>query len=344
MSHRDTTPRATGGTSIDRRRLLTFGAGGAVAVSLGATGRAAPPDDPFDRELHRLRHVDPAVLTWDEVDRIGVDLTRPRGIASGADGRVWVAGDRALVLLDRGRLRARLLLQTTPSCVAESPDGTEVVVGHEDHLEVRGTDLALRSAWAVPGDGTQITGVAVGADVVWAADAGTKAVHRWDRGGRPLGRLGGPTPQGPHFVIPSPFFDLGMDPAGSLWVANPGRHRIERYTADGELATVVGTSGADIGAFCGCCNPTHLAVLPDGRLVTSEKGLPRVKVLRPSGELDSVIAAGERLAAGVVGLDLAVDALGRVLVLDPGERAVRVFAPKRTVAGRAAEGPDARRT
>jgi len=113
-----------------------------------------------------------------------------------------------------------------------------------------------------------------------------------------------------------------------LWVTNPGRHRVEAYAFDGSPRESFGESGAAIEEFCGCCNPTHLALLPDGRLVTSEKGLPRVKVMRPSGELDCVVAGGERLAAGVVGLDLATDAAGRVLVLDPKQRAVRVFAAR----------------
>jgi len=29
-----------------------------------------------------------------------------------------------------------------------------------------------------------------------------------------------------------------------------------------------------IADFFGCCNPAHLALLPDGRFVTSGKGIP----------------------------------------------------------------------
>ena len=59
---------------------------------------------------------------------------------------------------------------------------------------------------------------------------------------------------------------------------NPGRHKIEAYTFDGELETSWGTPATTIGGFSGCCNPTHIAMLPDGSFVTSEKGLARVKV------------------------------------------------------------------
>jgi hypothetical protein len=81
----------------------------------------------------------------------------------------------------------------------------------------------------------------------------------------------------------------------------------------------------DIEGFCGCCNPTHFAFLPDGSFVTSEKGIPRVKVYDRLGRLAAVVAGPDRFREGVQGLDLAVDQTERILVLDPARRAVRVF-------------------
>jgi hypothetical protein len=83
-----------------------------------------------------------------------------------------------------------------------------------------------------------------------------------------------------------------------------------------------------VEGFCGCCNPTHMAILPDGSFVTSEKGLPRVKIHAQSGELKAVVAAPDSFAEHTVGLDLAVDSAGRILVLDPVARAVRIFSEK----------------
>jgi len=79
--------------------------------------------------------------------------------------------------------------------------------------------------------------------------------------------------------------------------------------------------------FAGCCNPSHFALLPGGGFVTSEKGLPRVKEYSPDGTLRTVVAGSEGFAPGSVGLDLATDPGGRVYVLDPVARAVRVFVP-----------------
>ena len=81
----------------------------------------------------------------------------------------------------------------------------------------------------------------------------------------------------------------------------------------------------EIEGFCGCCNPSHFAILEDGSFVTSEKGIPRVKIYDRLGRLASVVAGSDRFDEGTVGLDLALDSAQRILVLDPARRAVRIF-------------------
>lgn len=81
----------------------------------------------------------------------------------------------------------------------------------------------------------------------------------------------------------------------------------------------------EIEGFCGCCNPSHFAIREDGSFVTSEKGIPRIKVYDRLGRLASVVAGPDSFDEGTVGLDLALDSAQRVLVLDPARRAVRIF-------------------
>ena len=104
-----------------------------------------------------------------------------------------------------------------------------------------------------------------------------------------------------------------------------------------------------IDAFCGCCNPIGLAVLPDGRCVTAEKGLPRVKVFAADGRLESVVAPPASFAPVASeeregdlgettsdGLDVALDGEGRVWVLDLVGGTVQGFRPKPAKEGKAA--------
>jgi hypothetical protein len=81
----------------------------------------------------------------------------------------------------------------------------------------------------------------------------------------------------------------------------------------------------EIEGFCGCCNPSHFAIREDGSFVTSEKGIPRIKVYDRLGRLAAVVAGPDNFDEGTVGLDLALDSAQRILVLDPARRAVRIF-------------------
>jgi len=126
-------------------------------------------------------------------------------------------------------------------------------------------------------------------------------------------------------VIPSPYFDVAVDPDGFLWAANTGRHSLENYTREGKLRSSWGEFSMEIEGFCGCCNPSHFAILEDGSFVTSEKGIPRVKIYDRLGRLSSVVAGPDRFDIGTVGLDLALDSAQRILVLDPARRKVRTF-------------------
>jgi hypothetical protein len=129
---------------------------------------------------------------------------------------------------------------------------------------------------------------------------------------------------------------IGSD--GLLRATNPGRHRVELYTPDGDLELAWGQPGAAIENFCGCCNPTDIALLPNGRTVTFEKGIPRVKVYSDTGDFECVVAGPESFAENAKvcgpndctlgGMDGAVDAEGRVLILDFVTGTVRVMQRK----------------
>jgi hypothetical protein len=121
-------------------------------------------------------------------------------------------------------------------------------------------------------------------------------------------------------------------------VNNPGRHRMERYSVDGDYSGAWGVTSMGIEGFCGCCNPIGFALLPDGKYVTCEKGLPRVKVYNAHGEFESVVAGVETFAANAKacgpsdctagGLDVAADAQGRIYILDLVTGDIRVMKRK----------------
>jgi hypothetical protein len=142
-------------------------------------------------------------------------------------------------------------------------------------------------------------------------------------------------------VLPSPYLDVEIGRDRQVWVNNPGRHRVEVYSPEGELCRVWGKASMALPGFCGCCNPVNLALTPEGQCVTFEKGLPRVKVYAADGELATVVAGPELFedsarAAAITdadesaygGLDGVVDSKGRVYVLDLMGQRIRVFRRK----------------
>jgi hypothetical protein len=178
---------------------------------------------------------------------------------------------------------------------------------------------------------------------VFAADSGGRILLRYDRSGKLQGRIGERDKERdvPGFMLPSPFLDVERHRDGLLRVNNPGRHRVELYTVHGDFELAWGKPSAAIEGFCGCCNPINLALLPDGRCVTCEKGLPRVKVYSAHGEFESVVAGPEsfvenaRVGAGEgpgpggkAGLDAVADAQGRIYILDLVTADIRVMVRK----------------
>jgi hypothetical protein len=332
--------------------LVLLLAGGAAVFALlrsdpwGDRGNAMPAGLSLDLEAHF--HVKPALLRFMKAGEIAVPMQHVRGIAVGPQDRICVAGDQAVHIFARdGSPERVLVVKGQPRCVAVggahhfAPG--RIYVGTGRQIELFAPDGTPAGIWSRGLTGkTLLTSLATAEHGLFAADAGMRVVIRYDEQGEVVGQIGrrDPSRQMPGFIIPSPYFDVVVGLDGEVEVVNPGARRIERYTPDGELDGFWGTAGAAIDAFFGCCNPAHLALLPDGRFVTSEKGIPRVKIYSGQGDFQSVVAGPEQLGVSPTALGdprlggdervfaIATDTAGRVLVLDPRTRQVRIFVPK----------------
>jgi hypothetical protein len=291
----------------------------------------------FTYDLSELVKVDPNLIGYRESAAIDTGMREPRGIAVGGEGLIVVAGDKAVRLFtDDGKPTGEFETPEAPQAVAATTENG-IYLAMKDHVEMYIPDGKRQDVWEKAGPNALFTSIALGATGIFVADAGNRMVLRYlgNRAEGPFrsqiaGRIGEKDDARgiPGFVVPSPYFDVAVGPQDTLWVANPGRRRVERYTFDGNLVSSWGKASPKIEGFCGCCNPTHIAALPDGGLVTSEKGLARVKTYTAGGELVSVVAPPAAFAEGTVGLDVAADSRGRILVLDPVARKVRVFVRK----------------
>jgi sugar lactone lactonase YvrE len=296
-----------------------------------ADDAGTPLGKSFQYDLGELTQVDPALMIARELDPISVSLPEPRALAAGADGRLYVGGAGAVAILGSdGTVAATLSVTGAVRCVAVDEEGG-VYAGVGNRVAcwpaAGGTNAARPLLWEAVTNGV-FTGIAVHDSGIYVADAGNRVLWRYEPSGRRLAGIGPRRQDGSpgfEFIVPSPYFDVAVAPDGSLWAVDPGRHELRNYRPDGRVAASWSKSAMGLEGFCGCCNPGAIAIMADGSFVTGEKGIVRVKLYGPQGDFKGVIAAPAAFAPDTRGLDLAVDARGRVLVLDPERRQVRVF-------------------
>lgn len=284
--------------------------------------------NPFEYNMENFKKSDADLLHYSEINKIPLDFQQATGIAVGPDDNIYVTGDKlVLILNNEGKLQSSISTSEIVYCLAVDETGN-LFLGMNDHIEVYSSDGTNKAQWESLIGGALITSIAISDEYVFVADAGNRIVWKYDKSGNVLMRIGEKNEEKdiPGFFIPSAFFDVSIDPDGSLWVVNSGRHSLENYSFDGDLRSFWGEYSMEIeGFFSGCSNPTHIAILDDGRFITSEKGIARVKVYNRLGYLESVVAGPDQFIEGKEGLDLAIDSGGRIYVLDPWKNAVRIF-------------------
>jgi hypothetical protein len=346
-----------------RRAFLRTAAWGGGIVGIGGlaglavrhfTQRQSPPVAPkpvlgqeFTYDVARFQSSDPALLRYEEISRFPVTgLKRARNLAVAPDGAIFVCGHGGIRKFSAaGQLVLTIPLDPEVHALALRPSG-EILAGQAGQISIFKPDGSLAARWTDLPDGFLPTAIALTRDMVFIADAGNRVVLKFNAEGKKLGVIGARDAarniRG--FVVPSAYFCVRMAPDGLLRVANPGEHRIEAYTLEGDLEVSWGKGSFAVEGFCGCCNPVSFDIFPDGSFVTCEKGLPRVKLYNSQGEFAGLVAGPEAFPeylkaanAGTPdalgsGIYAVIDPLGRVLILDGVGATVRIMKLKKTPA------------
>lgn len=247
-----------------------------------------------------------------------------RGLAVDGEDRVYAVGDASVkVFSPAGELLRQWSSKKPGYSVAVDHRG-RVWVGQDQQVEIFDPPNAP-TLWRDEPRLGLVTAIAFAADDVFLADANARCIHRYDMAGSFRNDIGDQHRKG-GFHIPNGVVDFAVDEQGILHVANPGMHRVERYTADGELLGHFGRfDGRDPQGFPGCCNPTNVTVAA-GRVIVSEKAGPRAKVYDAAGQLLAVVA-DDGFDPAAKNMDVAVDSRGRIYVADTAALAIRAFEP-----------------
>jgi hypothetical protein len=310
--------------------LVIFGsvAGILIAVhSLMSSEDETALVNPYEYDVSDLTRIDPSQVKYTEIRTIEPGLSNLNALAIDSSDQLYISGTGRLRICDlQGNVKREWKPETNPECIAVAADGT-VFLGMRDHVEVYGQAGERKQVWPALDGTPYITALAVTTNFVFIADYGNRRVLKCNMDGAILGTIGDKDPARdiPGFVIPSPYFDLVLGTDNTLWIVNPGRHLLQNFTYNGDLRSSWGKSSMALDGFCGCCNPSYIAILPDGTFVTSEKGLDRVKIYTADGSYAGVVAGPEQLSEGTTGLNLAVDSSENIYVLDPLGTTIRVF-------------------
>jgi sugar lactone lactonase YvrE len=247
-----------------------------------------------------------------------------RGVALDTAGNLYAANDSQITVFDSaGRLRRRWSTSQPVHSVAVAADGT-VYAGQIHQIEIFDGAGKLVNTWRDDALLGRVTAIGFTGGDVLAGDAAGRAIRRFDSHGKFRNNIGRDNPLN-GLLIPNGVVDFGVDAHGVIHAANPGKHRVERYTPGGELLGHIGHfHGTDPAGFGGCCNPTNVAVRD--RIYVTEKAGPRAKVYSFGGELEAVIAS-DVFDANCKNMSIAVDGHGRVFVGDTVKLAIFIFEP-----------------
>ena len=249
-----------------------------------------------------------------------------RGIVIDRRDRIYAVGDSAVKIFNSsGELRRHWVTSRPGWSVALTGDGT-AYVGQAGQVEIFDGAGKLSATWRDQERLGLVTAIGFVNGSVLLADAKARCIRRYDKNGEFIQNIGDNNRR-KGFLIPNGVVDFSVDPEGIIHATNPGKHRVERYTPEGELLGHIGRfDGLNPAGFPGCCNPTNVAVAGPDRIYVSEKAGPRAKVYDFDGNLLSVIAT-DVFDPNCKNMDIAVDSRGRVCVADTVKLQICVFEP-----------------
>ena len=286
----------------------------------------------FAYSIDEFKNVPDEQILYKETKNFKLGVEQPKGITIHSD-KIYLVGDKKLKIIDfTGKLLQEVQFAEKPHTVEVAEN--KIYIAFEKQIKVIDETGKELDTWKLPNDNSYLTAIAVNNKDVFVADAGTRKIMRFNVKGKLQNDFEGKVSEDVlhGFIVPSPYFDIDINEYGDLWVVNPGLHTLENYTAEGRLREHWKASGNQTENFSGCCNPAHYCFLPNGSFVTSEKGLVRIKIYKPSGEFLGVVAPPNKFDDNIEGQapDVAVDSAGNIYALDLDRKVLRVFELKKS--------------
>lgn len=209
-----------------------------------------------------------------------------KAVAVHTDGTVYAGGD-SFIKCFSSEMKELWHLPCPQKITALAAGDSILFAASEELIYQVSLNGKIIGEWGPYEAGSYFTSISVNKDYVAVADAVNKIVFIIKKDGEVASMIGH---FGEKLIIPSRYFDVFLTPDNNLYMAHTGSFRIEKRNIDGILTNTFGRPGTGPGDFCGCCNPAHFTVLPQGFL-TAEKGINRIKILSPEGSFNEYVSS-----------------------------------------------------
>lgn len=208
------------------------------------------------------------------------------------DQRLVVSAGNTIFLFDEdgGQLAS---FSVKPEVRDVDMGGELIYVLYPTFIEVYSFDGNQVHHWEACSELSDYCSFAIAGDFLFVTDAENKNICKYTKEGNFVRFI--QSPRG--FIIPSYAFDI-VSRGDTIYCVNSGRHLIERYSLDGEFLSAFGGPGGGQGFFAGCDNPSFLAFTSEGKLLTSEKGNPRISSFDSDGIFREVLLNSRILGGG----------------------------------------------
>ncbi len=208
------------------------------------------------------------------------------------DGKLFVSAGQSVYIYDAGGTRLASF-PVKPNARDITAGEGAIYVLYPTFIEVYTANGELLHEWEACSELSDYCSFTLAGDFVFVTDVENKNICKYTKEGNFVKFIQSPR----DFIIPSYSFDIESR-NDTIYCVNSGRHLIETYTLDGNFIAAFGGPGAEAGFFAGCCNPVYISFTPEGELITSEKGNPRISAFERNGNFKEILLNSRILGGG----------------------------------------------